>query len=292
MPVCLQPFLSMPVMNIKTDPSVTVPMPATTVAVTSPWRWAVPLFAVLALLVLLLLGSNVALFYFLNRIMSYAGDSLWIHLSLLGDGQLVILFMLPFLGRRPDVVWQFILSFLLGGIFVHVLKELFSSLRPPASLLVDSFHLIGPALQNNAFPSGHTTAIFVLSGLVCMQRISIWIKFGALLLAILVGLSRIANGVHWPVDVLGAAGGGWLVAMAAVWLAQNWRAGMNVWVQRVFALIATPLAVWAVWSLWQHLDDVYPGTGWMKILLLAICLSLSIPGQLRLFNLRRQGSAK
>jgi len=273
----------MPAMNLKTDSPISFPI----VALNSPWRWAVPLFSALALFVLLVLGENVAVFYFLNRITSYASDGLWTHLSLLGDGQFVIIFILPFLGRRPDVVWQFMLSFLLGGIFVHVLKELFSSLRPPASLLADSFHIIGPALQNNAFPSGHTTAAFVLAGLVCLQRINIWIKLGALLLAILVGLSRIANGVHWPVDVLGAAGGGWMVAMASVWLAQYWRAGMNVWVQRAFALIATPLSVWAVWSLWRHLDDVYPGTGWMKVLLLGGCLALSIPGQLRLFNLRR-----
>ena len=172
-------------MNIKTDAPVAFP----TVALNSPWRWAVPLFSALALLLVLASGENVAVFYFLNRITSYASDGLWTHLSLLGDGQFVIIFVLPFLGRRPDVVWQFMLSFLLGGIFVHVLKELFSSLRPPASLLADSFHIIGPALQNNAFPSGHTTAAFVLAGLVCMQRINIWIKLAVLLLAILIGCS-------------------------------------------------------------------------------------------------------
>lgn len=274
-------------MNIKTDTLNSSFLSGAIVATNSPWRWGVPLFSALALAILLALGDNVPLFYFLNRIAAHANDGLWTHLSLLGDGQFVIIFILPFLGRRPDVVWQYMLAFLLGGIFVHGMKELFSSLRPPASLLADSFHLIGPALQNNAFPSGHTTAIFVLAGLVCLQRINRWIKFGALLLAIMVGLSRIANGVHWPVDVLGAAGGGWMVAIAAVWLAQHWRAGLNVWVQRAFALLVTPLAVWAVWSLWQHLDDVYPGTGWMKVLLLATCLALSIPGQLRLFNLRR-----
>jgi len=274
-------------MNIKTDTLNSSCLSDTVVGASSPWRWGVPLFSALALAILLALGDNVPLFYFLNRIMAQANDRLWTHLSLLGDGQFVIIFVLPFLGRRPDVVWQYTLAFLLGGIFVHGMKEAFSTLRPPASLLEGSFHLIGPALQNNAFPSGHTTAIFVLAGLVCLQRINVWFKFGALLLAILVGLSRIANGVHWPVDVLGAAGGGWLMAIGAVWLAHNWRAGLNVWVQRAFALLVTPLAVWAVWSLWQHLDDVYPGTGWMKVLLLASCLALSIPGQLRLFNLRR-----
>lgn len=274
-------------MTITTDPVKTVLLSNPTVGSNSPWRWGVPLFATVALAVLLMLGDNVPLFYFMNRIMSYAGDGLWTHLSLLGDGQLVILFVLPFLGRRPDVVWQYLLATLLAGLFVYGMKELFSTLRPPAALLTGSFHLIGPDLQNNAFPSGHTTAFFVLAGLVCLQRIDNGIKFLVLLLAIFVGFSRIASGVHWPIDVLGAATGGWLVAILAVWLAQYWRAGLNVWVQRVIAFIVTPLSVWSVWSLWQNYDNVYPGTGLMKVLLLAVCLALSVPGQMRLFNLKR-----
>jgi len=280
-------------MTITTDTVKISVLSNQTVDSNSAWRWGVPLFAMAALALLLALGDNVPLFYFMNRIMAHASDGLWIHLSLLGDGQLVILFVLPFLGRRPDVVWQYLLATLLAGLFVYGMKELFSTLRPPAILLPGSFHLIGPDLQNNAFPSGHTTAFFVLAGLVCLQRtdelgkFGVWIKFVMLLLAIFVGFSRIANGVHWPLDVLGAALGGWIVAVVAVWLAQHWRAGLNAWAQRAFALIVTPLSVWAVWSLWQNYDDVYPGTGLMKILLLAICLALSVPGQLRLFNIRR-----
>jgi len=262
-------------------------LPDTTVDFNSPWRWSVPLVAAVGLLVLLSLGDNVQLFYFMNRLMGNASDTLWTHLTLLGDGLLVIMFVLPFLGRRPDVVWQYFLAALLAGVFSHGMKALFSTLRPPGSLLAGSFHLIGPALQNNAFPSGHTTAFFVLAGLVCLHRTNVWLKFAILLLAIFVGLSRIANGVHWPVDVLGAAMGGWIVAIVAVWLAQYWRAGLNVWVQRVFALVFTPLSVWAVWSLWHHYDDVYPGTHVMQVSLLVICLALSVPGQLRLFNLKR-----
>jgi len=272
-------------MTITTDPEKSDFLSYPTVGSSSPWRWAVPLFSALALAVLLLRGDNVALFYFMNRIMSYAGDGLWTHLSLLGDGKLVILFVLPFLGRRPDVVWQFLLATLLAGLFVYGMKELFSTLRPPAALLAGSFHLIGPDLQNNAFPSGHTTAFFVIAGLVCLQRINAWLKFLVLLLAILVGFSRIASGVHWPLDVLGAATGGWIVAILAVWLAQYMQIGLDIWVQRAFALILPAFSVWAVWTLWQNYDNVYPGTDLMKVLLLVTCLALSVPGQMRLFNL-------
>lgn len=273
-------------MTIATDPAKSAHHSFATVTSNSPWRWGVPLFALIALLVLLLSGANVPLFYWMNRIMAYASDGLWVHLSLLGDGQVVILFALPFLGRRPDVIWQYVIATVLAGIFVYGMKEVFSTLRPPASLLPGSFHLIGPDLQNNAFPSGHTTAFFVVAGLVSLQRVNSWFKLLVLLLATLVGFSRIASGVHWPLDVLGAAMGGWIVAILSVFLAQYWRFGLNIWVQRLLALILTALSVWAVWTLWHDYAKVYPGTGFLQLTLLMVCLALSVPGQLKLFNLR------
>lgn len=259
----------------------------TTVAMNSPWRWSVPLLALLALLILLVSGYNVALFSLMNRFMSYASDSLWVHLSLVGDGLFIVLLVLPFLGRRPDIVWQYVIATILGGLFVYGMKEIFSALRPPAVLLSGSFHLIGPALQNNAFPSGHTTALFVVAGLVALQQVRNWFKWVVLFLAVFVGLSRIASGVHWPLDVLGAATGGWLIAILSVWISLHWRAGINIWPQRIFALILAPLSVWAVWTLWYSYDSVYPGTGLLQLLTLSAGLVLAVPGLLRLTGIRR-----
>lgn len=282
----------MPVMTTVSNFMKLATSSSVTVAFNSPWRWAVPLLALCALIVVFISGTNVALFLFLNSALSYANDSLWVHLSLLADGQIIILFVLPFLGRRPEVVWQYILAIILGGLFVYGMKELFSVMRPPARLLAGSFHLIGPDLQSNAFPSGHTTALFVLAGLVCMQQVNIAFKILILLLATLVGLSRIASGVHWPLDVMGAAFGGWFVAMAAIWLGQYWRVGLNNWLQRLLAVVLTLLSLWSVWTLWHDYELVYPGTGFMQVALLVICLALSVPGQLRLFNLEVSNSVR
>jgi membrane-associated phospholipid phosphatase len=277
----------MPAMITKNDVVKHLSLTETSVRLKSPWIWAVPVFTGGVLMFLLLSGSNVALFYWMNGIFSHAVDGLWTHLSLLADGQFLFLFVLPFLGRRPDFVWQFILAYLLAGLYIPGMKELFSELRPPAVLLEGSFHLIGPALQNNAFPSGHSTAAFALAGLVCLHRFDIRLKFAALLLAVFVGFSRIANGVHWPLDVLGGATGGWLIAFAAVWLSEYWRGGLNDRTQRVFALILIPVALWGIYSLWIKYDDVYPGTGLLKAIFLVTSVSLCIPGLLRLFNLRK-----
>ena len=121
------------------------------------WRWAVPVFALSALALLWLSDGNVALFLWLNRLMAFAGGIWWGHVTILGDTSLALMFMLLLVGRRPDLSWQFVLAALCATLWSYGMKESFSTLRPPAVLPEGSFHLIGPMLQFNSFPSGHTT---------------------------------------------------------------------------------------------------------------------------------------
>lgn len=70
-----------------------------------------------------------------------------------------------------------------------------------------------------AFPSGHTTAAtagylglaLVAAGLVASRRSRLLICLSGAAVAVLVGWSRLALGVHWPSDVLG----GWLLGTTA-----------------------------------------------------------------------------
>jgi len=232
------------------------------------------------MLVLLATGGNIALFQLLNGITAQASDVWWSHVTILGDASLALLLILPLLGRYPHLVWQFVLAAIFASLWSHGMKEMFSSFRPPAVLSLDSFHLIGPMLEHNSFPSGHTTSIFVLAGLVCLQPLSLRIKSLMLALAVLVGLSRIACGVHWPLDVLGGMFGGWLSAIAGVRLAQHWQAGLNVWFQRVLAVLITALAFWTMFSY----DNGLPGTWLFQFIISAVCLVASLKGQYRLFK--------
>jgi membrane-associated phospholipid phosphatase len=246
----------------------------------TPWMWGVPLFALLMLAVVLATGSNIDLFLLLNRHMAQAGDLLWSDLTMLGDTSLALMFILPLFGRWPKLVWQFVLASLFASIWSHGMKALFSSLRPPAVLQEGSFHLIGPMFQHSSFPSGHTTTIFVLAGLFCLQRVDNRLKLFVLVLAACVGLSRIACGVHWPVDVLGGMFGGWLSALAGIWLSQRWQAGLNIRKQQVLALLVTLSAVWSVF----YYDSGLPGTWLFQFIITAVCLGLSLKGQYSLFR--------
>ncbi len=246
---------------------------------TSAWVWGVPLIATILLMFLLVTGENIALFKTLNNHMAKFGDLFWGYLTTLGDTSLALMFILPLFGRRPALVWQFFMAAIFATLWSHGMKDLFSSLRPPAILPAESFHLIGPMFEQNSFPSGHTTTIFVLAGLICLQFINNKIKVLMLTLAILVGLSRIACGVHWPVDVLGGVIGGWLSAEAAVWLCPRWTIGMNVWFQRTLALLVTISAGWSI----LFYDSQIPGTRPFLIIMTLICLGLSFKGQYKLF---------
>ncbi len=260
------------------DLNTNAPLPVSRAAL---WTWGVPLFALFGMAILLATGSNVALFESLNRLMAQAGDTWWSYVTVLGDTALALMFILPLLGRRPDWAWQFVLAALFATLWSHGMKALFSSLRPPAVLHEGSFHLIGPMFEHNSFPSGHTTTIFVLAGLFCVQRLDARFKFALLALAVLVGLSRIACGVHWPLDVLGGMFGGWLSAVAGVELGRRWQAGLNVWFQRVLAVLFTLLALWVMF----RYDNGFPGTWAFQFIISAGCLIWSIKGQCRLFKL-------
>ena len=119
--------------------------------------------------------------------------------------------------RRWSTLWFFIVNVLLATAFVHVLKLIFAIPRPDAETLV--------ALPSSySFPSAHSFTSLVVLGLIGLFIFrALYRKTAATgpslipaiflgVLALLIGLSRIYVGVHWPSDVLA----GWL--LAATWL--------------------------------------------------------------------------
>ena len=245
-------------------------------AINPVWRWAVPLFALILMAILWLTEANVPVFLWLNERLFLVGPELWNHLTILGE--IGIVFMLPFFGRRPDITWQFVLAGLLATLWTNGLKSPLGVMRPPA-VLHENFHIIGPFLEQHSFPSGHTTTIFLLAGVLCLQAINVRWKVLILLLALLVGLSRIACGVHWPMDVLGGMLGGWLAAVIGVALAKRWSVGEKLTVQRVFALIFLAAAIWFV----AGYNSGQIGTNWLQYGLVLTSIAAALPGFKRLF---------
>ncbi len=118
-----------------------------------------------------------------------------------------------------------LLAFGGSGLTAQALKRAIPRLRP--SNLPDAIVAPDERIFHNSFPSGHTATAFALAFWVFLAtrgtRYRIW-GYTALLLAGLVGLSRIYRGVHYPSDVLAGALIGVLWGAAAYFTRNRLRA--------------------------------------------------------------------
>lgn len=103
-------------------------------------------------------------------------------------------------------------SVLSAGIVVKILKILIGRARPIFFEALDMTGFYPPSFDwaFNSMPSGHTTVTF--AGLVMIGMLAPRYKPWTWTLAILVGLSRVAYGAHWPSDVLLGAFLGMVIA--------------------------------------------------------------------------------
>lgn len=139
-------------------------------------------------------------------------------------GSMVILFLL--VGSLSAFLWLsgrkrafvFVLSScLLGVLFSSVLKEFYDRARP--DVVAHGMHTL-----TKSFPSGHamlSAVIYLTTGVLIARaiqgaRLKAFVILVAIGIAVLVGLSRLYLGVHWPTDVMG----GWL--LGTVWALSWW----------------------------------------------------------------------
>jgi len=82
-------------------------------------------------------------------------------------------------------------------------------------------HVLGPRLQANSMPSGHTNTAFAVATLcVIFLGVRYWPTYAV---ACLVGYSRVYVGVHFPLDTVVGAALGVAVAVAVVGASGYWR---------------------------------------------------------------------
>ncbi len=105
---------------------------------------------------------------------------------------------------------------LVALVFSHLVvrlgKHLWHRLRP--YLEISGLFITSDALQDYSFPSGHTTAAFSLA-VVWVLHLP-WLAWILFPLAMLVGLSRIYLGLHYPTDVI-----------VGIWLGTAFAAGSH-----------------------------------------------------------------
>lgn len=167
--------------------------------------------ATLAALTIGLFLLNHSLFTILNGIGAHLPESSWVLITNLGDTSVALAIILAFYAYKQDSGLRLLILAIAGTLVIQGLKHLLAVDRPPVALDLSSFHLIGSTVKSPSFPSGHTATAFIGAGILAAQYPLPWVKRLVLIVAGLIGLSRIMMGVHWPFDVFVGAILGWLI---------------------------------------------------------------------------------
>lgn len=172
---------------------------------------------------ILMLNSQVnqSLFYLLNQSHLWIPESVIAMINDLGNGITMGAVALCYLVRYPQRTGKVLLAALLSLVMVPLLKHYFDAPRPAAML--SDLHIIGQAHYSNSFPSGHTATIFLFAGLYYLHKPNTVLRVAALMLALVVGGSRVAAGAHWPQDVALGAIVGLLCAFVASRCCTDWQ---------------------------------------------------------------------
>ena len=101
------------------------------------------------------------------------------------------------------------LSSIVAWIVVEMLKSLTETTRPFIVNGADPLTLTVP--NSHSFPSAHTAVAFAIAVTVWLHDRSVGYVF--ILLAVLVGVGRILANVHYPIDIIGGAVVGIVVAV-------------------------------------------------------------------------------
>jgi undecaprenyl-diphosphatase len=124
--------------------------------------------------------------------------------------------VLALLRRRPAIFVVVLAADGIGDLLATLVKDATGRARPPVPRL-------GASVSSSSFPSGHATTSFACATVLASFVPRLRLPFFAL--AVLIALSRLYNGDHYPLDVVGGALLGALVGLVVLRVRRRARIG-------------------------------------------------------------------
>ncbi len=136
----------------------------------------------------------------------------------LGDGLIfLVLLMVAVINKRKKFAYRIILVFIVHGLIVIVLKHFFfADVGRPITFFDDPtlLHFVEGVKvhRSKSFPSGHTATAFAAAVVLSFMYRKTWVIMVTLLMAALVGMSRMYLLQHFYVDVVVGGAIGFVVS--------------------------------------------------------------------------------
>lgn len=187
---------------------------------------------------------NATVFVAVQHVTRALPDPFWSMVTIVGTGVVAFAALSSSLPWQPRWYAAAVPAAALAGLWSNGLKHVYGLPRPPSVLDPSRLHVIGHTLHANTFPSGHSVTAFTLASiLIVASRSPLWTAAWTLPLALLIALSRIAVGAHWPADLAAGAVGGWVCGAFGVVLASRWRGWNTVSGVRLLGVVAIGVGI-------------------------------------------------
>ena len=214
---------------------------------------------------------EVALMEWIQSVMGDAGAAVASVWSMLGE-EMVLIAVLGFLYWVYDKEnGKYVgTNILVGIVWNPLFKNLVLRRRPyfdnptikclkPVNPDADLYDI---AAQGYSFPSGHSTNAAIVYGSLAVKKKSIVLRVLAIVLPLLVGVSRFMVGVHYPTDVLT----GWLLGILVIAVMTY----LQSHVKRVWLLHLVLFLISAIGLFYCRTEDYFTGLGLMGGFFLAM----------------------